>query len=103
MGRSLLGAGGGRPLGHGRAGQGLGWGDGRGVMETLCHRGMGTAGLGPSPKAQCRAQQPLRGRTGGALDAGSTSQPTLAPTVLPPSPRAELWPLGLRAGQITKD
>lgn len=76
---------------------------GNGVMETLCHRGMGTAGRGPSPKAQCRAQQPLRGRTGGALDAGSNSQPTLAPTVLPPSPRADLWPLGLRVGQITKD
>lgn len=40
--------------------------------------------VAPGPKAQCRAQQPLRGRTGGALDAGSTSQPTLVPTPVPP-------------------
>lgn len=38
----------------------------------------------PGPKAQWRAQQPLTGRTGDALEAGSTSQPTLVPTPVPP-------------------
>lgn len=38
----------------------------------------------PGPKAQWRAQQPLTGRTEDALEAGSTSQPTLVPTPVPP-------------------
>lgn len=65
--------------GQGRAGQGLGGGDGEVATGTW-----GQQDVPPGPKAECRAQQPLQGRTGGALGAGSTSQPTLVPSPVPP-------------------